>query len=69
MKYVVKIEIRIDMPSDLVLDDANASPAYDTRAKRQAVISADIKELIEDEISSEDFTFFDVQVTTVESDD
>lgn len=62
MKYATTVWIHVDIPDDLVLKS-------DTRKKRQALISADMKKLIEDEVGNELFTWFDVQVITVESDD
>lgn len=65
MKYVTKIEIRVDV------DAANFQPtvAAMSRQERTDAISAEFWELITEECADEEFTFFDVQVTTVESDD
>lgn len=65
MRYVTKIEIRVDFNDE----DMNPDAVVMTRAEREAAISADWHALIASEVRNEPLTFSDIQVTTVESDD
>lgn len=65
VRYVTKIEIRADFNNE----DMNPDAVVMTRAEREASISADWHTLIASEMEDETFTWFDVKVITVESDD